>query len=168
MATEVATSAPPRSVSFTALGVAAPQGSKKLNPIFRGKKVSADRQFVGTRVGDDNPRTAPWRQDVAAIAKQAMAGAPLILGPVRLAVVFEFPRLKGHYRTGKRAHELRPHAPNDVSTKPDLSKLVRAIEDAMTGAVWRDDAQVAELRASKIYTEQAPCARIKVEEIVAG
>jgi Holliday junction resolvase RusA-like endonuclease len=163
---DTATAAPPRSVTFTVLGVAAPQGSKKLNPIFRGAKGSPDRQFVGTRVGDDNPKTMPWRQDVAARAREAMLGAPQLLRSVILTVVFEFPRPKSHYRTGRYASELRADAPRHVATKPDLSKLVRAIEDAMTGIVWRDDSQVAAVRAMKVYSDQAPCARIVIQEML--
>jgi Holliday junction resolvase RusA-like endonuclease len=34
---------------------------------------------------------------------------------------------------------------------PDLDKLSRAVLDALTGILYRDDSQVIELRASKTY-----------------
>jgi Holliday junction resolvase RusA-like endonuclease len=36
---------------------------------------------------------------------------------------------------------------------PDLDKLVRAILDSLTGVVWRDDAQVVDIVARKVYAE---------------
>lgn len=138
-------------VQFTVLGVAAPQGSKT-------------RTKWGS-MREDNPRTMPWRQEVAAVAKKAMGGMDLLLGPVRLTVECLFPRPKSHYRTGKRAADLKANAPGWVHTKPDLSKLVRAIEDAMTGIVFRDDSQVCETHSRKTYSTVEPYALITVEQI---
>lgn len=141
------------SVSFTVLGVAAPQGS-----------------HVRTKWGamrEDNPRTMPWRQEVAACAQKAMEGKALMLGPVRLGVQFVFPRPKGHYRTGKNAVGLRLGAPKHMTSKPDLSKLIRAIEDAMSGIVYRDDAQIVSyIDPHKCYTTSSvPGTTILVEEV---
>jgi Holliday junction resolvase RusA-like endonuclease len=36
---------------------------------------------------------------------------------------------------------------------PDLDKLIRAILDALTGVVWRDDGQVVDIVASKVYAD---------------
>jgi len=37
------------------------------------------------------------------------------------------------------------------ATRPsDLDKLVRAVLDALTGIVWKDDAQVVALKATKV------------------
>jgi Holliday junction resolvase RusA-like endonuclease len=35
--------------------------------------------------------------------------------------------------------------------KPDLSKLVRAAEDALTGIIYHDDAQIVQIEAYKFY-----------------
>jgi len=82
---------------------------------------------------------------------------PMFTGPVRLSAIFHMPRPKGHYRTGKHASQLRPSAPEHPATKPDLLKLTRAIEDAMTGIVWRDDAQVVVEKLEKRYGSQPGC-----------
>jgi Holliday junction resolvase RusA-like endonuclease len=65
-------------------------------------------------------------------------------------VAFRLPRPKGHY--GRRG--LRPSAPAYPNVMPDLDKLARAILDALTGIVWRDDAQVVRLDVEKIYHEE--------------
>jgi Holliday junction resolvase RusA-like endonuclease len=101
---------------------------------------------------------------MAADAQEAMAGAVPLHGAVKVEVLFTFPRLKSHFRTGKRAAELRDDAPLQHDKKPDLDKLVRALGDAITGIVVRDDSQIAVLQARKVYGE-APGARVLVTPI---
>lgn len=133
--------------SFTVHGTPAPQGSKN--------------QFGA----EANPRTRPWRAAVAAEAANAHHG-PLIDGPVHVTVTFAFVRPKAHYRTGRNAHLLRPDAPALMSTGPDLDKLQRAIGDALTGTVLRDDRQIAQWTAIKAWGDRA-LAQIAVHPIVA-
>jgi Holliday junction resolvase RusA-like endonuclease len=123
-------------VSFTVAGIPAPQGSKT-------------RTKWGMR--EDNPNTKPWRGAVAADATDAMAGRPPLEGALELVVLFYFPRPKGHFRTGRHAGELKPTAPDYCTTKPDADKLLRAIGDAVTGIVCRDDAQFVRIAARKLY-----------------
>ena len=75
-------------------------------------------------------------------------------GAVALFAEFYFPRPKGHF--GK-AGNLLPSAPTRHVTKPDCSKLVRAIEDSLTDAgVWVDDNQVVTIAAAKHYADLRP------------
>ena len=37
------------------------------------------------------------------------------------------------------------------TVKPDSSKLLRAVEDSLTGTVWHDDAQVVSTQVEKRY-----------------
>jgi Holliday junction resolvase RusA-like endonuclease len=72
-------------------------------------------------------------------------------GAVAVELAFTFARPRGHF--GRRGG-LRLSAPTRHAVRPDLDKLVRAVLDALVGAgVIRDDAQVAELHASKRYGE---------------
>lgn len=71
-------------------------------------------------------------------------------GPIRLFVAFHIRRPKAHYTT-KGA--VKPSAPAHPTIKPDLTKLLRAVEDALTGVVWRDDSQIICQAASKDYAE---------------
>jgi Holliday junction resolvase RusA-like endonuclease len=107
-------------------------------------------------VRDSAKKGAPWRRQVAQAAGEAMNGAGLLDGALSLTVRFWVPRPKGHYG----ARGLRPSAPVYPTTRPDVTKLLRAIEDACTGIVWRDDAQVVVQHAIKAYGEPA-CAEVE-------
>jgi Holliday junction resolvase RusA-like endonuclease len=74
-------------------------------------------------------------------------------GPLGLAATFTLRRPKGHFGTGRNARKLKPSAACWPVVKPDATKLLRAIEDALTGVVWTDDAQVVEQLATKRYGE---------------
>ena len=124
------------SITFTVAGVPAPQGSKT-------------RTRYGMR--EDNPNTRPWRSAVAWEATAAMQGSEPLTGPLVLEATFYFPRPKAHYHVGKRAGQLRSDAPTWHTVKPDGDKLVRAIGDALTGIVCRDDSQFALGRWRKLY-----------------
>ena len=81
-------------------------------------------------------------------------GKMLIEGPVLLNLVFSFLRPKSHF---KKNGELTKSARPQPTCKPDLDKLNRAISDALTGLIWRDDSQVIELTASKVYAQPEGC-----------
>jgi len=106
-----------------------------------------------TRAIEDNPRLAQWRQAVAQVAADAYNG-PLLSGPVGLRLVFIRPRPKAFYGTGRNAGRLKAGAPFWPTTRPDLLKLARAVEDALTGVIWRDDAQIVVEHLSKKYGER--------------
>lgn len=141
-------------VTFTVPGIPAPQGSK-----------TAGRTKSGANyVREDNPKTEPWRNAVAGHALAAMAGRRQLYGPLRLTATFVFRRPAGHYGTGRNAGTLKPSSPVYVRTRPDVDKLLRAIGDAITGAICRDDSQIVVVHAEKRYGDHA-CARIVVEEL---
>ena len=68
-----------------------------------------------------------------------------------MSMVFIFIRPKGHFGTGRNEGKLKKTAPRFHTVKPDLSKIVRAAEDAMSGVVYIDDSQVCERFAKKKY-----------------
>ena len=124
-------------LSFTVYGHAEPAGSK-----------TAGRSKSGTMfVRDSNPRSRQWKHAVAQVAAAEMTGHELLDGPIALAVRFVVVRPQGHY--GKRG--LKPSAPACPTVRPDLLKLARAVEDALTGIVYRDDAQIVTEFLSKSY-----------------
>ena len=134
---------PAGAVWFEVPGVPQPQGSTKA---FRHRTTGR------VMVTSDNARLRPWRDAVCWHARQALAGRGALVGPVAVAVEFRFRRPAGHF--GKRG--LRPAAPREHVVRPDLDKLARAVLDALNEAgVWRDDAQVVELRLRKGYDEAA-------------
>jgi Holliday junction resolvase RusA-like endonuclease len=123
----------------------------------RPQPAGSKRAFVNRRTGrahvvDAAKGSAPWKQEVAGAALKACNGEPLLLdGPVILDVRFYLSRPRGHFRTGRNAHLLRDAAPDYPTTKPDTTKLLRAVEDALTGIVWTDDSRVVYQIASKHY-----------------
>lgn len=126
-------------IALTVIGIPAPQGSK--TP-------------WGTEA---NPNTKPWRAAVAGEAARYFDGRPLIGVPVEVDALFVFPRPKAHYRTGRNAHLLKDTAPAWCSTKPDADKLARAVGDALTGVLLRDDNLIVEWRIRKVYGSPARC-----------
>jgi Holliday junction resolvase RusA-like endonuclease len=106
---------------------------------------------------ESSAKVKPWRQDVKYAALEAVgAGWTLLDGPLVASMTFTFARPRSHYRTGRNALLLRDGAPPRPAGTPDLSKILRSTEDALTGVVWKDDAQVVEyLRLGKFYAGSA-------------
>ena len=78
--------------------------------------------------------------------------ATRISGPVAVTITFILPRPLGHYGTGANRGQLKPSAPRrPAGQRMDLDKLARSTLDALTGVVWVDDGQVADLNLSKVY-----------------
>ena len=125
---------------FIVNGTPAAQGSKRAF-VVKGRAVMVDA----------DKKLKPWRQAVTDAAAEERGDNPLFMGPVRVRVRFVFPRPKSHYGTGRNAEVLKPNAPLFVDKKPDIDKLLRAIFDALTGVVFKDDSQVTTVESSKVY-----------------
>ena len=125
-------------------------GSKKAFPIKRSTGN------WGASVVDANPRTKGWQSHVAQVAYAAM-GDELFDGPLSVQIVFLLPRPKSHYRSGKYSDHLKPNAPRAPETRPDVLKLARAVEDAMTGICYHDDSQITAEFIVKRYSDAAGC-----------
>lgn len=126
---------------FEVSGVPAPQGSKR-----GGVSAKTGKTFVY----EQNSKTqSNWRQDVLRAAKEARAAAYLdtIEDAVQLVVEFRLPR------PASVPIRRRPYP----AVKPDIDKLLRNTLDALTQAqVYRDDAQVIQLRVAKRYATDDP------------
>jgi len=128
------------SLFLTVAGLPAPQGSKR--HVGRGVMVESSK------------KVKPWRDAVRGEAAAAMLAQGLARfdGPLQLIVTFYFPRPASHYGTGRNAGVLKASAPAAPAVMPDLSKLVRSTEDALTDAgVWADDSRVVLVEARKRY-----------------
>jgi len=73
--------------------------------------------------------------------------------PVSVGIVFRLARPQSHYGTGKNAGILKADAPPWPTSKPDVDKLARHVLDVLTGSLWKDDSQVAELSLRKTYAK---------------
>lgn len=141
-------------LEFTVLGRPQPKGSKRVLPI-RSRTRVGDRRIV---MVDSNKNAAPWETRVGEVALRTATGGEtaaveLLNEPVALEVEFLFSRPRGHYGVGRNINRIRASAPAYLTAKPDVDKLCRCVLDALTGTLFRDDAQVVELLARKGYGE---------------
>ena len=130
-------------------GVPATGGSKKLllQP-HKGRREA----LVNYKIVDDCARNAGWRDAVAAQVIQTFAGPPFpARTPLIVHAAFVLPTPKS-FRTADG--QISPHMRPLHCTKPDASKLWRAAEDALTGILWYDDANIVQQTVDKFYTHQ--------------
>lgn len=148
-------------ITFRVYDTPRPGGSKRAF-VIQPKGGGRPRAVVT----DDCKGNKTWREAVKAAALEYYKGA-ILTGPVSVFASFVMPRPKGHYRTGANANLLRDSAPAFPAGKPDALKLMRSTEDALTGIIWRDDAQVVVMGIEKIYETQnaKPGAMITVETL---
>lgn len=72
--------------------------------------------------------------------------------PLKLTAEFYFSRPKSHYRTGKRANELKETAPDWHTSKPDADNLIKFIMDSLNKIYWRDDSLICYPVITKKYS----------------
>lgn len=86
----------------------------------------------------------PWEKKVAVAAQAAMAAEPQPWEEGVIVIIeFFIKRPQAHYGTGKNKLIMKDFAKKLLCIKkPDIDKISRAVNDAMTGIVYRDDAQV--------------------------
>jgi Holliday junction resolvase RusA-like endonuclease len=123
-------------------GLPKPAGSKRVFLVGKG----AERRPVVT--DDSGAAGRDWRASVQDAIARAHRADPLE-GPLDVCFYFVVPRPRGHFRADGRT--LRPSAAPYPTARPDVSKLVRAVEDAATGLLWRDDSQLVTQVATKRY-----------------
>jgi Holliday junction resolvase RusA-like endonuclease len=120
---------------FSVPGKPQPQGSKRLGR-HGARYVILDANDAALR---------PWRGALTGFALAARGTTATLTGPVALTVTFTLPRPKS-----------LPRSRTLPAVRPDLSKLLRAVEDALTdAAVYRDDAQICRLTVDKQYAGAA-------------
>lgn len=132
------------------------------NPVPQGSKRAILRKGTNIPIVLDSNRIglAQWRSQIAAYAMEQKAkdGRDTFIGPVAVRLEFYLKRPQDHYlpvNSKRERLELRPDAPLYPPTTPDLDKLVRGVFDALTDAdVWKDDAQVVKVVATKLHTDQ--------------
>jgi len=98
------------------------------------------------RLTSDNKKTMPYRH---ALAQVALVEATKIgIVPLAVAGVPVGLDVTWHLRKPKSAKKNALPA-----KKPDSDKLLRSTNDALTGIIWHDDAQVVRVQAKKVYGE---------------
>lgn len=150
-------------ITFTVFGKAEPAGSKTSQVIYRNGQPVTKNGRVITATRDANPKSADWKLQVAAAARAAYTG-PLLTGPLSFTLTAYRIRGAGHFsKTTGAMNKNGRETPYPIS-KPDLLKLTRGIEDACTGIVWRDDAQIVDEHLFKRWGEPARI-EVKIERM---
>lgn len=159
-------------LDFFVQGHPAPGGSKNFFPVWtKGgkliiKKTAKGNEMPLMRVVDDAGKgNKEWRKIVGWEAKRAMAFKIPIAGrPLQWKFNFWLKRPQAEINA---AGELKLWAKKHHLSAPDVLKLCRSTEDAMTGIVWHDDAQVVCGSFSKQYCapKEVPGCRIRIFEI---
>ena len=144
-------------IEFIYFGKPATAGSK------RGIPYQRKEGGLGVRLIHDNKRFHSFAAELKDIARHAACGR-FFDNAVGLSLAIVRPRPKGHFRSGKNSGQLKDDAPDYPTSKPDSTKILRAVEDALTGVIWRDDSQIVRHCVSKDFGEQE-CLIIRVHEV---
>jgi Holliday junction resolvase RusA-like endonuclease len=118
-----------------------------------GKPVpQGSMRHVGSGHMIHGPDVLPYRATVAAYAIRNQPRTWISAGPMSVTAEFGLPRPQSHYRKDGRLKDLAPWWP--TKRVGDLDKLVRCLFDALTvdAGIIRDDAQVVQLTAQKVFT----------------
>ncbi|EFA26061.1 RusA family crossover junction endodeoxyribonuclease [Pediococcus acidilactici] len=129
-------------------GEPVPQGRPKF--VSRGKFVSAY----------DPPKSKTYKKLVAQSVREQYHGEPL---DCPLYVVLNvFRPVQKSISKAERARKLSGvHRP---TVKPDLDNYYKAVTDACTGIIWRDDALIVNVKMGKYYSEE-PRVEMEVQEL---
>lgn len=95
-------------------------------------------------------KTASYESLVKLAASEAMAGRQPLYGPVSLTVAIQVTPPASWSRKRRSLALGGEMAPTG---KPDVSNVLKAIEDALNGIAYADDAQICRIAASKRYAE---------------
>lgn len=121
-------------IAFIVRGLPMPQGSHRAFVVHSKGRPRAVMTSAAKGL-------SAWRQAIAQEARRAMNDAALLEGPLAVTAVFGLLRPKTRPK-----RELWP------DRRPDLDKLLRALLDACTGVIWRDDAQIVRASVEKTYS----------------
>jgi Holliday junction resolvase RusA-like endonuclease len=137
-------------ITFHAAGKPQTAGSKKAFIIPIPGRPGTSAKDYRAIITDDNPEGEKWKKIVVSYARAVHTGPPLE-GPLQLDVIFTLERPKGHFGTGKNDGEVKRSAPEFPTTRPDTTKLLRCLEDGLTGILWTDDSQIVAQHVFKVY-----------------
>ena len=120
--------------------------------VIYGKPVGKGRpRFGRTKSGAPvtytPEKTKQYEQEISTTAQCAMFGKMMMEGPVKVGIHAFF-----HHKTKTGFH----------ASRPDLDNVVKAVLDGLNGVVFKDDAAVAKISASKQYVNDEEQERVEV------
>lgn len=92
-------------------------------------------------------KTANYEAILAAAGAEAMRGKPPLDGPLQVHITAFMPMAVSWSRKKIAAAIDGSYRPG----RPDMDNILKIAADGLNQIVWRDDAQIAEARVSKLY-----------------
>lgn len=133
-------------------------------------RTSGSHKTVQGRITHAGDYTKQWMDTIGWFVLKEVGRMCLLEGPIKLTLIFYKERPQGDFRVrqGRPSKLLKSTAPPYPIKRPDLTKLIRAAEDALTKVIWKDDSQVVVLEGHKEFCsgDQKPGVYIKIEEVV--
>lgn len=123
------------------------------NVLGEPKAQARHRHF---KIGDHTSTFDPSSKAKDMLAVILQEKAPNIPPDVSIAIelTFYMSRPKSHFGTGKNASILKTTAPEWHKSKPDLDNLIKFVTDAMNKIFYKDDSQIGQFVARKLYSER--------------
>lgn len=141
-------------LEIVVVGKPEPQGSVKVWVPQHPKTKQPYRTAGGAIVANvesDNPALKAWREIVGYTANLQWRSREPVEESVVVEMVAWLYRRQGDWGTGRNAHLLKDHAHAWPRGAPDADKLLRAVFDALTGIVWKDDSLVQRATVEKRF-----------------
>ena len=123
-----------------------------------GRPLAAPRPRVLRTGRSYNPKAKEYRELAQAVKSSLPPGFKPFDEPVRVVMAFGFRAPKSWSRKRRAAEVGRPR-----TSSPDLSNLVKAVEDACEGVLWVNDRCICSFAARKFWklTEDASWIAVK-------
>ena len=105
-----------------------------------------------------------WRTECSKLISEVFETEKLIEGPLKIDVTFYIqPPKYIHFK--KKLKEKLEAEEIFCGKKPDIDNYLKSLLDSMTGVVFKDDGQVVECRARKLYSLK-PRIEFEIKEIL--
>ena len=119
-------------------------------PIGKARPRFGRNKYSGKVVTFTPQATKNYEQEIATTAQCAMFGKALMEGPVKVTICAFF-----SHKTKEGWH----------TSRPDIDNVVKAVLDGLNGVVFKDDAAVAHVDATKKYVNDADQERVEIQVI---
>ncbi len=130
-------------IAFTVPGTPIP----KLRARHRHVKTKAGREFTTSYTPD---KTVKFERRVRDCALFVMSSKEMFTGPLALRVIFRMP-VPPSWSAKKKAAAIAGSV-HHVS-RPDFGNLLKSVEDAMNGVVYKDDSAIVSVSGHKCYDD---------------
>ena len=120
------------------------------NPVGKQRARYAKRgNFVQTYTPD---KTRNYESLIKEAAIQAMGSNEILETPVNLYLYIRAPIPQSY---SKKRSEACLNGLEKPIKKPDASNVLKSVEDAMNGVVYKDDSQIVNIHVAKVYSSVA-------------